>query len=114
MKITSNRLRQLIREEIEFLSERVVSLDTFPKPDLPGYSKSNPSSGIIALNTKLNSLIAAVIAMNDTAASSLDLNNLRDKLSSNDIKYKKGTGDIETADDAPEGLQVASPDATSY
>tara|TARA_B100000686_G_scaffold297098_1_gene329148 strand:- start:1162 stop:1500 length:339 start_codon:yes stop_codon:yes gene_type:complete len=110
MKIKYERLLQIIKEEARLTIERIQSIDAFPKPDLPGYSKSRPDSGIIALNTKLNSLITAVMVMNDTAASTSDLNNLRDEIAGEDIRYKKGTGDIEAVDDTNDGIQVASPD----
>ena len=68
MKITRRQLRQIIKEELEILAEKVVPLDAFPDPDMPPGGKAD-----IALNGKINSLMAAVIYMNDNAVSKNDL-----------------------------------------
>ena len=82
MKITRRQLRTLIKEELEVISERWIPMSSFPERGIPNYNSNtgDPNDGLVALNTKLNSLMTMVMVLNDNLTSRADVREIVDEI----------------------------------
>tara|TARA_E500000331_G_scaffold355933_1_gene412736 strand:- start:928 stop:1536 length:609 start_codon:yes stop_codon:yes gene_type:complete len=81
MNITKSRLRTIINEELEIISERWIPLSSFPERGIPNYNSNSgdPNDGLVALNTKFNSLMTIVMVLNDNLTSRADVREIIDE-----------------------------------
>ncbi len=82
MKITKNKLRSLIKEELEIISERWIPMSSFPERGIPNYNTTSgdPNDGLVALNTKFNQLMTLVMVLNDNLTSRADVREIVDEI----------------------------------
>jgi hypothetical protein len=78
VKITKNKLRALIKEELEIISEGWIPISDFPEVGIPQYNgKSDrargPEYGIDQLNGKVNQLMTLVMVLNDNHTTRADV-----------------------------------------